>query len=80
MGMTASVRVIAGEAQDAVLVPISALHQVPGGGYTVNVMKNGAFTSTPVEVGLKDLVNAQILSGLTPGDVVKTTQSGTTTP
>ena len=80
MGMTASVRVIAGQAQDAVLVPITALHQIPGGGYSVMVMKNGTFTPTSVQVGLKDLVNAQVLSGLEPGDIVKTAQTGTSTP
>jgi hypothetical protein len=42
-------------------------------------MRNGKFTSVEVEVGLKDLVNAQITSGLQPGDVVSTTQTGTTT-
>ncbi len=80
MGMTASVTVIAGQAQDAVLVPITALRQVPGGSYSVMVMRNGAFTSVPVEVGLKDLVNAQITSGLQVGDVVKTSTTGTVTP
>ncbi len=72
IGMTASVTVIAGQAQDAVLIPISALHQQPGGGYSVNVLKNGKFASVDVQVGLKDLVNAQITSGLTPGDIVST--------
>ena len=76
MGMSASVTVIAGEAQNAVLIPIAALHQVPGGSYTVMVLRNGTFTAVPVEVGLKDLVNAQITSGLQPGDVVSTGQAG----
>ena len=80
MGMTASVTVIAGQAQDAVLVPISALHQQPGGGYTVNVLQNGKYVSVPVQVGLKDLVNAQITSGLQAGDVVSTAASGTAAP
>ncbi len=84
MGMTASVTVIAGQAQDAVLVPIAALHPQTGGGYTVNVMRSGKFTSVPVQVGLQDLVNAEILSGLQPGDVVSTSSSangnGTVTP
>ncbi len=72
MGMTASVTVIAGQAQNAVLIPITALRQKPGGGYTVSVLRNGKFTSVDVQVGLKDLVNAQITSGLEPGDVVST--------
>ncbi len=83
MGMTASVTVIAGQAQDAVLVPIAALHQQPDGSYTVNVEKNGKFVSTPVQLGLQDLVNAQITSGLQQGDVVSTASTsgtGTVTP
>ncbi len=77
MGMTASVTVVAGEAQDAVLVPLAALHQKPGGAYTVMVLRNGKFASVDVVVGLKDLVNAQITSGLQPGDVVSTGSIGT---
>lgn len=78
IGMTASVTVIAGQAQDAVLVPITALHQQPGGAYYVMVVRNGQLTQTPVEVGLKDLVNAEITSGLQPGDVVSTASARTT--
>ena len=76
MGMTASVTVIAGQAQDAVLIPLTALHQKGPGEYSVNVLKNGQFTSVNVGVGLKDLVNAQITSGLQPGDVVSTARQG----
>ncbi|HEX8993264.1 MAG TPA: efflux RND transporter periplasmic adaptor subunit, partial [Anaerolineales bacterium] len=76
MGMTASVTVIAGQAQNATLIPITALHQKAGGGYYVMVDRNGKLTSVDVEVGLKDLVNAQITSGLQPGDVVSTSASG----
>lgn len=80
MGMSASVTIIAGQAQNTVLVPLTALHQNTTGQYSVYVMHNGKPTETSVEVGLKDLVNAQILSGLQPGDVVSTGKSGTTQP
>ncbi len=76
MGMTASVTVVAGQAQNATLIPIAALHQKPGGGYYVMVDRNGKLTSVDVEIGLKDLVNAQITSGVQPGDVVSTAGSG----
>lgn len=76
MGMTSSVTVIAGEAQNATLVPITALHQKPGGAYYVMVQRNGKFTPVDVEIGLKDLVNAQITSGVQPGDVVSTAPTG----
>jgi HlyD family secretion protein len=80
MGMTASVEIIAGQAQDAVLIPVSALHQQPDGSYTVSVQQNGKFVSVPVQVGLKDLVNAEITSGLQAGDVVSTASVGTAAP
>ena len=74
MGMSASVTVIAGEAQNAVLVPLTALHETTPGNYSVMVRQNGTFKSVDVQVGLKDLVNAQITSGLQAGDVVRTGQ------
>jgi HlyD family secretion protein len=76
MGMTSSVTVIAGQAQDAVLIPLAALHQKAPGSYSVMVLKNGQFTPVDVQVGLKDLVNAQITSGLQPGDVVSIASTG----
>jgi RND family efflux transporter MFP subunit len=79
MGMSASVTVIAGQAQNAVLIPLTALHQTTPGSYSVMVLRNGKFTSEVVQVGLKDLVNAQITSGLQPGDVVSTAQAGSIT-
>jgi RND family efflux transporter MFP subunit len=72
MGMSASVKVIAGQAQNAVLVPLTALQQNAPGSYSVMVLRNGKFSSVDVGVGLKDLVNAEITSGLQPGDVVST--------
>ena len=75
MGMSASVDIIGSQAQNAVLVPLTALHETTPGTYSVMVLRNGKFTSVDVEVGLKDLVNAQITSGLQPGDVVKTSQT-----
>jgi RND family efflux transporter MFP subunit len=70
LGMTASVSVIAAQAQDAVLVPVSALHEYEPGKYAVFILKDGKLVSQFVEVGLQDLVNAEIKSGLEPGDVV----------
>jgi hypothetical protein len=35
-------------------------------------MKNGKLAPQFVEVGLKDLVSAEVKSGLQPGDVVST--------
>jgi HlyD family secretion protein len=72
MGMGASVEVIAGQAQNAVIIPVDALHEYAPGKYSVFVMQDGKLTVRNVEVGLKDLVNAEIKSGLQAGDVVST--------
>jgi HlyD family secretion protein len=72
LGMGASVQVISAQAQNAILVPLSALHEYAPGKYAVFVMKDGKLTPQIVEVGLQDLVSAEIKSGLQPGDVVST--------
>ena len=77
LGMSAAVNVIAGDAQNAVIAPVAALHETSPGQYAVFVLKNGKLTLTNVTVGLQDLVNAEIKSGLQPGDVVSTGIVGT---
>ena len=69
--------VIIGRTQDAVLVPLAALHEYTPGKYAVFVMRNGMLSVDFVQVGLKDLVNAEVKSGLKVGDVVSTGLVGT---
>ena len=71
-GTSASVDVIGGKAEDAVLIPVEALHEIDGGKYTVFVMENGAPRLRTVEVGLQDITYAEIKSGLEAGDIVTT--------
>jgi multidrug efflux pump subunit AcrA (membrane-fusion protein) len=75
-GMNAEIEVIAGEAQDAVLVPLQALREMGPDQHAVFVVgadvTGGQLEMRIVEVGLKDYVNAEILSGLEPGEVVTT--------
>ncbi len=77
MGMSASVDVIVGRAEDAVLIPLSALHEYSPGKYAVFTQKNGRLNVDFVQVGLQDQVNAEIKSGLQAGDVVSTGLVGT---
>jgi len=71
-GMTADVEVISAEARDAAVVPVEALEKVEEGGYTVTVVRsNGEMEDRQVEVGIKDAVNAEILSGLELGETVR---------
>lgn len=72
LGMNASVDVIGGEADNAVLVSIDALHEISDGVYGVFVQENGTLTFKTVEVGIMDTFNAEIKSGLNVGDVVST--------
>jgi multidrug efflux pump subunit AcrA (membrane-fusion protein) len=77
IGMDATVTVIGGQAQNAVIIPQTALHQYAPNQYAVFVERNGQLNVTYVQVGLEDLVNAEIKSGLQPGDVVSTGLVGT---
>jgi len=72
-GMTVEVEVIAGEARNALIIPIQALRELSPGSYAVFVVQtDGQLQLTPVTVGLRDYANAEILSGLMAGDVVST--------
>jgi multidrug efflux pump subunit AcrA (membrane-fusion protein) len=71
LGSAASVDVIGGRADNALLVPIEALHPA-GDKFTVFVMENGKPVLHVVEVGIQDQVSAEIKSGLQAGDVVTT--------
>jgi len=72
-GMTADVEVISAEAWDAVVVPVEALKETEDGGYSVTIVApNGEMEDRQVEVGIKDAVNAEILSGLELGETVRT--------
>jgi HlyD family secretion protein len=69
--MNADVEVISAESRDVVLAPIQALREIADGQYAVFVVDaNGELAMRPVEVGLQDAVNAEIVSGLEAGEVV----------
>jgi multidrug efflux pump subunit AcrA (membrane-fusion protein) len=72
IGMGAAVDVIAGRAQQAVLVPVEALRELSPGEYAVFVLEGGEPKLRLVEVGLQDLTYAEILSGLEVGETVTT--------
>ena len=72
VGASAAVDVIGGRAENAVLVPVEALHETSPGQYTVFVMENGKPRLRVIEVGLQDITYAEVRSGLEPGEVVTT--------
>jgi RND family efflux transporter MFP subunit len=71
-GASASVDVTGGEALGAILVPTSALKEVEPGKYVVYVMKNGEPVEQQIEIGLQDILYAEVKSGLQVGDIVLT--------
>lgn len=71
-GSTAAVDVIAGQARNAVLVPVEALHETSPGNYAVFVLENSQPRLRVVEVGIQDTLYAEIKSGLQAGEVVTT--------
>ena len=72
IGLSATVEVISDQAQNVLLIPVEALHEISDGTYAVFVMENGSPTFKTVEVGLMDYTSAEIKSGLNEGDVVTT--------
>jgi macrolide-specific efflux system membrane fusion protein len=77
-GQTTSVNVVTGEVQDAVRVPALAVSKA-GGRSTVLVVANGVQTRTLVEVGLEGDTFTEIKSGLSAGQEVAITTSGSGT-
>jgi HlyD family secretion protein len=72
-GLNASVDVIAGRAENVLLVPIEALREIDTDTYAVFVVQSdGSLKLQPVEVGLQDLTWAEIKSGLQAGQTVST--------
>ncbi|MEM7799786.1 MAG: efflux RND transporter periplasmic adaptor subunit [Chloroflexota bacterium] len=73
VGVNATVEVIGGRAENAVLVPVEAIRELTPGNFSVFVMDNsGELELRNVEVGLMDFTFAEISSGLNAGEVVTT--------
>jgi HlyD family secretion protein len=71
-GLNASVDIIAGQAKNAVLVPVDALREIDTNQYAVFVMENGVPVLHEVKVGLIDVLYAEVLEGVSAGDTVTT--------
>jgi HlyD family secretion protein len=83
-GMNVDVEVISAESRDTLLVPLQALRELGTDQYAVFVVQpDGELALRPVEVGLQNLVYAEIISGLELGETVSVgveEDSGTTVP
>ncbi len=72
VGLNASVDVIGGRAENAVLIPVEALRELGPGEYAVFVVENDEPKLRVVSVGLVDFTSAEIITGLDAGEVVTT--------
>jgi len=72
IGTSATIKIIHAQVDNAVLVPIEALHETTPGKYVVNLDENGTLTQRDVEIGQQDQFYAEVKSGLQAGDVVST--------
>jgi RND family efflux transporter MFP subunit len=72
VGSNASVDVIGGRTQNAVLIPVEAVREIGPDEYAVFVMEGGEPRLRVVTVGLMDYTSAEILSGLAAGEIVTT--------
>jgi multidrug efflux pump subunit AcrA (membrane-fusion protein) len=71
VGMTAEVEIVSAETRDAVLVPVEALHETSPENYAVFVVNsNGELEMRAVTIGLQDVMNAEVLTGLEVGETV----------
>ena len=72
--MTAQVSFVAQSASGVLTVPMAALTRLPGAGsgqYEARVRKpDGQVATRPVRIGVTDLVQCEVLEGLTEGDEV----------
>lgn len=71
VSMTAQVTIILGEANDVLLVPLDAIEDADSAHPYVRVLEpKGQTRRQPVQLGLKDAINVQILHGLQAGERV----------
>lgn len=73
-GSTVKLNLVTEHTENAMLIPVDAVYYSSGDGY-VYVYQDGVVKMTQVEVGLYDSQNAEILSGITSGDLVVSTWS-----
>jgi HlyD family secretion protein len=70
-GMTANLSIVVGRRQNVLLVSVLAVQQGEDGDVVlVQDSPNGAAVATPVELGLSDGTNVEVLRGLNEGDQV----------
>jgi multidrug efflux pump subunit AcrA (membrane-fusion protein) len=72
LGLNATVDVIGGRVENAVLIPVEALRELGSDEYAVFVMENDEPRLRVVNVGLVDFTTAEVIFGLDAGEIVTT--------
>ncbi|OGK20226.1 hypothetical protein A3C23_03265 [Candidatus Roizmanbacteria bacterium RIFCSPHIGHO2_02_FULL_37_13b] len=70
--MAASASIITDTKNDVLVIPLSAIQKQTDGSQTVRISKNGAPSSVTVETGLSSSSEIEVISGLSEGDMVIT--------
>lgn len=70
VSMTAQVTIITGEAKDVLLVPVAAIENNERQQATVRVLEQDRVINKIIQIGLKDSLNVQVISGLNEGEQV----------
>lgn len=71
IGMTAQVSIMLASAKNVLTIPVTALGEKRGNdGYVVQVLNNGQPQERQVQVGVRDNLNVQIVTGLKAGEQV----------
>jgi macrolide-specific efflux system membrane fusion protein len=80
ISMTAQVRIVLADAQNALTIPAVALgEKTPDGDYMVRVLDDQGMPSPrKVRIGINNTVSAEVLSGLAEGDKVVLSEASTT--
>jgi len=77
-GLSVSISIVIEQNDDALLVPSKAVSK-SGGKYVVKVLNSdGSIEQKTVEIGMEDWQNTEILSGLSEGETIITSSTGTT--
>lgn len=69
-GMTATISIEVDKAENALLIPMTAIQRNPNGETKVSVLIDGQAQTRKIETGLEDGVQIQVLSGLNEGEAV----------
>jgi len=70
VGTGATVDVIGGEAKNALLVPVDAVHKGDDGKSYVTVVRNGQQVEREITIGLVNDTYAEVIAGLQAGEIV----------